>query len=285
MTKLYGVIGDPIKHSLSALMQNRALQEAKMDAVYLPFHVPPQELKAFVEAARRWPCHGFNITLPHKRTIQPYLDELSEEAHIMGAVNTVTNREGYLFGTNTDATGYIRSLQEECPFQVAKSTATVLGAGGAAHAVIFGLLNTGVEKIFLFNRTPEKSQQLKMHFAGHFPQRIEAHDWDQERLGQALAQSQLLVNATSVGLNGTEFSNLPLDKLPAAALVSDLVYRPRQTPLLRDAAERGLNIHEGLGMLVHQGAESFRIWTGQEPDRAVMRQALEEALALEEKID
>lgn len=278
MTELYGVIGDPIAHSLSALMHNRALALAKLDAVYLPFHVPSTELGAFVDAARRWPCHGFNVTIPHKRSIIPLLDEISQEAHQIGAVNTVTSREGRLLGTNTDATGYLRSLREEADFDPKACTVVILGAGGAAHAVCYGLLEAGVDKIIICNRTAAHAQALAQHFAAGYSNRIEVKPWQEGAMREAFHQSQLLINSTSVGLNGTAFEALPLDALPQESLVSDLVYRPRQTPLLKSAASRGLRTLEGLGMLVFQGAASFEIWTGITPDVKAMFNVLTEAL-------
>lgn len=283
MTKLYGVIGDPISHSLSALMQNRALKKAGIDALYLPFHVPPAELAAFIDAARRWPCDGFNVTIPHKQSIMEYLEDVSEEARLIGAINTVTNQSGRLIGTNTDATGYIRSLREDGHCDPATGTAIVLGAGGAAHAVCYGLLKADIAKIILCNRTAAHAELLRNHFATAYPHRIEVIPWEQATLVDAFSRSQLLINTTSVGMNGTEFDGLPLAALPQKSLVSDLVYRPRQTPLLRAAAACGLRTMDGLGMLVYQGAASFEIWTGVAPDIAVMRTALTEALADESR--
>ena len=281
MKKLYGVIGDPIVHSLSAVMQNRALVKAEIDAVYLPFHVPPAELNAFMDAARRWPCDGFNVTIPHKQSIIEYLDEVSEEARLIGAINTVTNRSGRLIGTNTDAAGFMRSLRQEGHFDPAACTAVVLGAGGAAHAICYGLLKAGVAKIIICNRTEAHAESLMYHFVPHYPNQIEIKKWEQAQLHEAFSQSRLLINTTSVGLNGTQFDALPLEALPHECLVSDLVYRPRQTPLLQAAASRGLRTLEGIGMLIYQGAASFEIWTGIAPDISVMRNAIIEALAHE----
>lgn len=136
MISIYGVIGDPIKHSLSARMQNRAFQEAGLDAVYLPFHVRPDELRSFITAANRWPCRGLNVTLPHKQTVMEFLDEISDEAKAIGAANTISFRDDKLIGDNTDARGYIRSLKEEKDWSPQDKTVTLLGAGGAARAVL-----------------------------------------------------------------------------------------------------------------------------------------------------
>lgn len=278
MTKLYGVIGDPISHSLSALMQNRALSQAHLDAVYLPFHVASQELGAFIEAARRWPCHGFNVTIPHKQNIIPYLDEINEEASRIGAVNTVLNEDGRLRGTNTDAVGFLRSLREEACFDPKGRYAVILGAGGAAHAISYGLLEAGIERLTVFNRTASRANSLKNELMPYFPHRIDVKDWEADALRDVFHESQLLVNATSVGLNGSRFDELPLSELHSKCLVADLVYRPRQTPLLKSAASLGLQTLEGVGMLVFQGAASFEIWTGVTPDATAMRAILLDAL-------
>ena len=280
MTQLYGVIGDPISHSLSAVMQNRAFQATDLDAVYLPFHVPATELTAFVEAARRWPCAGFNITIPHKQAIRPLLDEIGADAEAIGAVNTVLNQEDRLIGRNTDAIGYIRSLKEDTGLDPAGLTVCILGAGGAAHAVVHGLLENDVGCIQLINRTEANAKQLQTHFAKRSQGRIRVHPWDQAKMREVFQESRLLINTTAIGLEGSRFEDLPLESLPDGSCVSDLVYRPRQTALLREAAARGLHTHEGLGMLLYQGAASFGLWTGCEPDIQVMRTALTEALAV-----
>lgn len=279
MTKLFGVIGDPIAHSLSAVMHNRAFKHAAIDAVYLPFHVPPAELASFIDSARHWPCSGFNVTIPHKQSIMDYIQDVSEEARLIGAVNTVTNSSGRLMGTNTDAVGYVRSLREDGHFDPSACTAVILGAGGAAHAVCYSLLEANAAKIILCNRTELHARSLAQHFAPYYPHRIEVIKWERASLMDAFGRSQLLINATSVGLHGTRFDGLPLEALPQKSLVSDLVYRPRQTPLLRAAASLGLRTLEGLAMLVYQGAASFEIWTGVVPDIGVMRMAVTDALA------
>jgi len=271
MTQIIGVIGDPIEHSLSPLMQTAALQAAGIDATYRSFHVTADDLAAFVQEVRDTPYLGFNITIPHKQSIRQYLDRLMPEAEAIGAVNTVHHIDGKLIGYNTDATGYLRSLNKEQQWQAADKIITLLGAGGAARAVAYGLQAAGAKRIFLVNRTAAKATALASEVSV-----AQATEWSS--LPSCLDDSDLLVNATSVGMGGTAFDNLPLASLPKHALVSDLVYTPRETPLLRSAKERGLQTHEGLGMLVYQGAEAFKIWFGQEPDVKVMRTALEKAL-------
>lgn len=278
MTMLLGIIGDPIAHSLSPIMQNRALEAAGLDATYLPYHVRSPELKAFIEDVHQQNMTGFNVTVPHKVSIMKYLDEVDEEAHQIGAVNTVLYHEGRLSGYNTDARGYCRSLQEEARFSAKDKAICILGAGGAARAVAYGLLTAGATNVMIANRTAEKAEALVQSFAHDYPHRITHIPWEPKTLGENFGKCDLLINTTTVGLDGTRFDRLPLAQLPGTALVSDLVYSPRETPLLREAKEAGFSTHEGLGMLLYQGAESFRIWTGIEPDIKVMRKALEEAL-------
>lgn len=276
MTAIYGIIGDPIKHSLSAKMQNRAFAKAKIDAIYLPFHVQPEGLVTFIESARNWQMSGFNVTIPHKVSIMEFLDEIEEEAKAIGAVNTISFKNNQLLGDNTDAQGYLRSLKQEAHWSSKGKVVTLLGAGGAARAVVYGLLNDGVKKLFIINRTHEKACQIAEFFKHSFSEKIIVIKWEEESMREALEQSDLLINATSIGLKGSSFDNLPLEVLSKKAIVSDLVYRPRKTPLLKQAKELGLKTHEGIGMLLYQGVESFKIWTGIEPDINVMREALEE---------
>lgn len=278
MTTILGVIGDPVTHSLSPVMQSAGIKSAGIDAVYKMFPVTPAQLADFVTEVRQNAYHGFNVTLPHKQRIAPYLDEIVPEAEAIGAVNTVLNRNGHLIGYNTDATGYLRSLTEEQQWQPEDKTITLLGAGGAARAIGYGLLQADIAQLYLVNRTADKAVAMaeELSRVTRHESRVKAMPWSQ--LPSCLSATDLLINATSVGLDGTRFDNLPLDTLQAGALVSDLVYTPRRTPLLAEADALAYTTHEGLGMLLYQGAEAFQIWFEKEADITAMRQALLGAL-------
>ncbi len=279
--KITGIIGDPIRHSLSPVMQNAAFQKAGLPFVYVPFHVRPRELGHFLRQAASWKdLAGLNVTIPHKEAVLKYVTDLSPEAKAIGAVNTlVFSSKGVIQGHNTDAPGYLASLREETKFSPRGKTIVVLGAGGAARAILYILAYSGVSRLIVVNRTPGKAQVLVREFQRRFGKtRFEASRLERNRLRTILPQADLLVNTTSVGLNQTRFSQLPLDALNKKAIVSDLVYRPLLTPLLKDAKRRGNRIHPGFGMLLHQGVLSFRRWTKKRPDVAVMRKALLDAL-------
>jgi shikimate dehydrogenase len=261
-------------------MHAAALKQAGIDATYHTWHVRPAELENFIRKVRSQNYLGFNVTLPHKQTIMPYLDEISDAARVIGAVNTVAHQQGQLVGYNTDAHGFIRSLHTETSWSTTKGkSVTILGAGGAARAVAYGLLNEKAQRVFIINRTLSKAQALASDLATYYPSRVTASPWTDESMSAFFPECDLLVNATSVGLEGSSFNSLPLTSLPAHAIVSDLVYTPRATALLAAARRLGLKTHDGLGMLIYQGAEAFKIWFGQDPDIGVMRHALEQVLS------
>jgi shikimate dehydrogenase len=276
MTMQLGVIGDPIDHSLSPILQEAAIRSSNIDAHYKRYHVKLGELKQFIEDMRSTEIRGINITIPHKENVVPFLDELSADVQNIGAVNTIDNKSGRLIGYNTDAKAYLRSLQEDVDYEVREKTITIIGAGGAARAVAYGLASAQAKHIFIVNRTEEKAQKIVANLAKNFRDQLSALQLNNKILEGILFQSDLLINASSIGLNGSSFDSLPMEKLPSHALVSDLVYNPAETPLLRDAKALGLKTHGGLGMLLYQGAASFEIWTGQKPDINAMRTALED---------
>lgn len=268
--KILGIIGDPIDHSLSPAMHNAAFRASKLPYLYLPFHVRPRELGHFVKNARACGLAGFNVTIPHKEKIMRYLDSVSPEARTIGAVNTVIVAGGRFVGHNTDAPGYVRSLKEETGFHPRGKRILILGAGGAARAVFFALAQAGAKEIAVCDQIPGKARRLVKEFQKRFRQ--------VQIGGVEMEETDLLINATPVGLKGTRFKNLPIRKLPRRAIISDLVYHPAMTPLLKEAERRRLRIHSGLGMLLHQGALSFHLWTGKNPPLRVMKHALLDAL-------
>lgn len=276
--KLLGIIGDPIRHSLSPRMQNAALQKKRLPYFYVPFQVAPSQLAKFLKEVRDQGLQdlvGFNVTIPHKEKIIPLLDSISPEARAIGAVNTVVVRKGKLHGHNTDAIGYLKSLKEETRFHPRGKTILILGAGGASHAVVYGLASQGAREILITNRTLARAKKLVQSLKKKFKKtKFEAIALKPNLLSEVFTRVDLLINTTSVGLKGTRFKKLPLQYLPPRALVSDLVYRPLFTPLLKESKRRKLRVHFGLGMLLHQGAESFRLWTRKNPDLIVMKKAL-----------
>ncbi len=278
-TSVLGIFGRPVTHSLSPLMQNRALEAMGVNGVYVPFEVEPERLREAVDGMRAMGIGGVNITIPHKESVMEFLDEVSKDAADIGAVNTVVNREGRLTGYNTDGEGYITSLKEETSAVLKGWVVVVIGAGGAARGIATALAGEGPATLVIANRTRPRADAL----ASVIKERFENIDvfttgLDTDSLATCMIEADLVVNATSLGMTGMAALEVPLDRLPPHAIVSDIVYKPLKTPFLRAAEELDLAIHSGLGMLVCQGALSLQLWTGMEPPKDVMRKVLEEAL-------
>lgn len=283
--KQLAVIGHPVAHSLSPLMHNAALRQLKLPYHYRKIHVLPEALPSFCQKIKQGKLKlaGFNITLPHKEKILPYLDWIAPLAKLTGAVNTVVHHEGRLLGFNTDGLGYVESLREETQLQLKGIHVTLLGAGGAARAISIALAQLGVKHITLTNRTLSRAENLAKHLRRHFPQtHFETNKIEGKKFHQALSHSQLITNTTSVSLTKQAFEenfpDFPWQKLKLNTIISDLVYDPPLTDFLKQAKAQGLKIHPGLGMLVHQGALSFQLWTGHYPDVEVMRSILQKEL-------
>jgi shikimate dehydrogenase len=276
---VYGIFGFPVAHSRSPAMHNRAFEALGIDARYLAFAVAPESLADAVRGVRALGIRGLNVTLPHKTAIIPWLDEIDPVAREVGAVNTVIRDGDRLRGTNTDAEGLTRALLE-AGATLDGSRATVLGAGGAARASVVGLARAGASKIYVAARQRERAEALVSDL--RIPLRgaiLESCDLMSASLRPVFAGTDLLVQATSATLDGSPAAEsftigLPLDALPATALVTDLVYKPLRTSLLRAAEARGLLTLDGLGMLLHQGALAFELWTGRPAPLVPMRAAL-----------
>jgi len=280
-TKILGIFGDPVSHSISPVMQGAALRALEIDMVYLAFRVAPADLGRAVEAIRTLGLRGVNITIPHKERVMGFLDDLDDTARALGAVNTIVNNNGTLKGYNTDAVGYIWSLEAETGFAPRGRTALIVGAGGAARAVVYGLASGGARRIIIANRTIARAEALAEELGAVCPGvEIEAVSLDSEDMEGHLKEADLLVNATSLGMEGRGRIELPLEALNSRAVVSDIVYTPMETELLKKARVLGLATHGGLGMLVGQGAKSFEIWTGKKAPIEVMKSAALEALGL-----
>jgi shikimate dehydrogenase len=283
MTALYGIIGHPVGHSRSPAMHNRAFAVLGMDAVYVPFAVTPDRLEHAVRGIRGLDLRGVNVTLPYKTAIMSLLDRVEPDAQAIGAVNTVVRDGSKLCGTNTDAPGLARALVE-ADIQLSGLRATVLGAGGAARACVVGLGRAGLKEITLAARNEQQAASLVADLAAVVhPARLGSCAWQTTSLGVAFAATDLLVQATSATLNGgvvaEEFASaLPLPMLPRHAAVVDIVYHPLETSVLHAARAEGLKTVDGLGMLLHQAALSFELWTGRTAPLAEMRAALVEQL-------
>ena len=262
-TKLYGVWGDPVGHSLSPAIQNAAFRRAGLNAVYLAFAVPASDLAKAVSGARVLKFSGFNLTVPHKETVLPLLDDVDSLAVQIGAVNTVVRRnDGSLAGYNTDAVGFCEPLKAKTGVQLVGARAVLLGAGGATRAVAFQLAAEGVKSLTIFNRTLSKAQALADNIGKFFPNvEIGADRLVEPIRHPALAAADLVVHCTTRGLNDAPL-NLDWAQLPQNAIVTDLVYGRTNTGFLQAASARGHVVHDGLWMLLGQAAEAFRLWTG-----------------------
>ncbi|HEY7711438.1 MAG TPA: shikimate dehydrogenase [Candidatus Entotheonella sp.] len=259
-TRVYGIFGHPITHSLSPLMQTYAFQQHHLDCVYVPFPVAPGRLSEALSGAIALGIHGLNITIPHKEAILPLLDAVTVEAQFVGAVNTVVIRDGQTTGYNTDGLGFLQPLSE-LGVAFADISVCVLGAGGAARAITMALLQAGCPELTLSNRTPARAEQLGVALQDRFPQaHLRCVPFAQA--AAAARESELVVNATSVGLAPDAANLLPETALRPQQVVYDIVYRPLHTPLLQAAQRRGATIVPGIDMLIGQGAEAFRLWTG-----------------------
>ncbi len=279
MSAIYGVLGWPVAHSRSPAMHNAAFAARGIDALYVPYAVPPDRLARAVDALRALGIAGVNVTLPHKSAIMPLLSELEPAARAIGAVNTVLRDGERLLGANTDAEGLARALRE-AGVALQDAQVVVLGAGGAARAAVVGLAAAGAARITLAARRPEQAQALAGELAAHCPSCALAACDLAAGLQPALAGCALLVQATSATLASNPAAQafaaaLPLQLLPGSAAVCDLVYKPRDTALLQRARGLGLRSIDGLGMLLHQGALAFERWTGRPAPLQAMRRALQ----------
>jgi shikimate dehydrogenase len=264
------IIGDPVAHSVSPQMQNAVLRLLKLPFVYEKIQVRPKALKKFMKGKAR-KLVGFNVTIPHKEKLLTELDWISPQARLIGAVNTVVRRGKKLLGFNTDGDGYLESLRVQAKFFPRKKKIVLLGAGGAARSIAVALAQEGAAKILIANRTSIKAHRLSQALARHFPKvGFSSSPLQGVAFERSLRDSHLVVNTTSVGLGNSSFKNFPWEKIRRSTLISDIVYKPLMTPWLRQAKRHGHPIHRGEGMLVYQGALSFLLWTGHEPDIRLM---------------
>jgi len=279
VTKIVGVFGYPIAHTLSPLFQNAAFKELGLNFIYFPFLVKPQDLKKATEAIKALNMVGINVTIPYKKTVLPYVDELSPEAKKIGAVNTIHHCQGKLIGYNTDGEGFINSLREEGRFEPEEKNVYLLGAGGAAYGISHSLIKAGIKSLTLTNRTKEKGELLLNHLKRVFPQRcllrfIEFHQRNSPTL---LKEIDLLVNTTSVGMNANDSLLINPGIFPRKIFIYDIVYNKNgKTKLMEVAEKRKLPCLGGEEMLIYQGAVSFEIWTKRKAPIKIMKKAIRE---------
>ncbi len=266
-----GVIGDPIAHSKSPVMHEAALRESGIAGEYSALHIKPDQLADLIAAVREEAYRGINVTIPHKENVMRHLDELSEDARRIGAVNTIINEGGRLIGRNTDGIGYVRSLKEEAAAELEGRRIVVIGAGGAARGIIYALAAEAPERIVLLNRTTERAEAL----AREWSDLADIAALPADRAAEALRSADIVINTTSVGMH-PQVDAVPIDPalLRGGEIVSDLIYNPLETKLLRLAREKGCRVHGGLGMFVYQGAYAFEYWTGVPAPIEAMRAAV-----------
>lgn len=286
MTRFISIIGYPLKHTVSPVFQQAALDYYHLDVRYEVWETRATDLAVVINQLRQPRSLGANITIPYKETVLPFMDEVDNFASFAGAVNTVINRSGKLVGFNTDGYGFLKSLQEEAKFQPANKRVVMIGAGGAARAVSFVLLKERIDLLAIANRTVARAESLvdslkKYAAANGIQAEIVALPCHGLEFSRMVRNCHLIVNCTSLGTKHTGqegLSPLTVDLIPRGALVYDLVYNPLITPLMRIANEAGAYTLGGLTMLVYQGAASFKLWVGREAPVEIMLSAAKEAL-------
>jgi len=283
VSKRVVLIGHPVAHSLSGPMLQAAFDERGIDARHELLDVTVPQLPGAIEALRGTDFLGAQVTIPHKERVTPLVDRMTEEAHATGAVNTITKEGRRLVGHNTDVPGFRAGLDHLVGRQKMPRQAVILGAGGGARAVVFGLITEGFQRVIVFNRHLHRAEGMVKHFgrsASHME--LRARPWHESIIESELAKTRVLINATSIGLHADE-SPIPAEIIPPGLLVMDLIYNPAQTRFLREAKAAGTEATEnGLVMLLHQGTAQFELWTGQPPPIDLMRERLEAALAARE---
>lgn len=278
--RLVGIMGYPLGHTLSPPMHNAAFQYLGLDYVYVPFAVPPGNLADAVNGIRALHIAGCNVTIPYKEQVISFLDRLHDSAKMVGAVNTIVNRDGELWGYNTDGAGFLRSLTQELSIDIKGKSVLMLGAGGAARAVGFALAQAGVGRLLIANRSFTKGLSLAQEIARAGTVIAEAVELVPEALSGCLRSADILINTLPLGMYPQVDAMPPINEewLNPPLIVCDLIYNPRQTRLLAKAEQRGCRVLNGEGMLVFQGAEAFRLWTGHEAPVLIMRQVLDRFL-------
>ncbi|WP_019778489.1 shikimate dehydrogenase [Streptococcus sobrinus] len=265
-TRMAAVVARPIKHSISPFIQNFAFDASGINGVYVAWDIPEEDLQESVQNVRRYDMFGINLSMPYKQVVIPFLDELNQAAQLIGAVNTVVNRQGQLIGYNTDGYGFFKALEKDDGFTVKDKIMTILGGGGAATSLIVQAALNGAKKINIFNQTQflEETKAKAEKYAAATGVELEVFPVeDQALIQEKILESDLLVNATSVGMDGQSMVIANNTVLPAGLRVADVIYQPFETPFLSYARSKGLKASNGLGMLLYQAAKAFELWTDQ----------------------
>ena len=275
-TRLAAVVANPIKHSISPFIHNTAFEATATNGVYVAWEIETSDLEQTIRNIRRYQMFGINLSMPYKEQVIPYLDELSDEARLIGAVNTVVNHDGILIGYNTDGKGFFKSLPS---FTITGKKMTLLGAGGAAKSILAQAILDGANQISVFVResSMEKTKSYLDRLEEQTGFKVDLYALeDVSELQARIAESDLLVNATSVGMDGQSSPVPESIVLPETILVADIIYKPFETPFLKWARSQGNPGVNGLGMLLYQAAEAFQLWTGKEMPTEVIWQSLQE---------
>lgn len=278
MPQRAGVIGHPLGHTVSPAMYAAAFSAAGVDATYEAWDTPADTLEGRLNSLRGSDYLGANVTIPHKQNVVPYLDGTVGAASTIGAVNTIVHTDGKLIGHNTDVAGFARSLKEDAGFDIAKKKTMILGSGGAARAVALALIEGGAEVIFLMGRKPRNLDRMAVEMKPLTPSgtTITWAYWGDGSYLKMMREADLIVNCTPIGTAGSDdAAKSPVDAalMQPHTLFFDLVYNPAETPFVAAAKAAGAKAVPGLGMLVYQAAESFKLWTGKDADTAKMREA------------
>lgn len=278
--QLVGIIGYPLGHTMSPPMHNAAFHYLGLDFMYVPFPVQPDHLPKAIEGIKALGIAGCNVTIPYKEQVIPLLDHLHDSANMLGAVNTVVNRDGELWGYNTDGIGFLRSLTEESNIDIRGKTVLILGAGGAARAVAFTLAGAGIGRLIIANRNHHKGLNLAVDILHIYPCQTEAVELKAHVLKSVLPSVDILINTLPLGMYPQIDEMPPIEEewLNPPLVVCDLIYNPPKTKLLALAKKRGCRVINGEGMLIYQGAEAFQLWTGQKAPILIMRRVLEQHL-------
>lgn len=277
-TRILGIIGWPVKHSLSPIMHNAAFEHLGLDFCYIPFAVKEDHVEKAIKGITALNISGLNVTIPHKESLIPFLSETSEEVKMIGAVNTIKIMDNRLIGYNTDGPGFIASLKE-AGINIKDHSLLILGAGGAAKAVVFQSVIEGAREIIISNRTVQKAITMKKQIEKHYPSaKIKTTGIGYDELKDIIDRVDIIVNATSVGLKSGDPSPIPKELINKRMFVCDLIYNPPETSLIKYAKASGCKFMNGVGMLLHQGVIAFKIFTGSEAPVEVMRNSLEDAL-------
>jgi shikimate dehydrogenase len=272
-TRICGVIGDPIEHSLSPTMHNAAFKEIGLDLVFLAFKVTPDQVENAVKGVRSLNILGLNVTMPHKNKIISYLDKLDPTAEYLKSANTILNANGLLTGFNTDGTGAMQALLQNGTDPNGKKM-LILGSGGAAKAIAFAAART-TDQIVILNRTPNKSQEFAKNLNHTLKTKIEGDALTSQSIEKNMQDAQIIINATSVGMQPHDkISLIPPKLFKQTQTILDIVYNPIETKLLNDAKKAGAKTVNGVEMLIHQGAASFEIWTNKPAPIEAMRKAI-----------